>query len=457
MDNDGTIQLLAVGPAARMGAFVESLLAVPAVAVRGLLDAAPNPDGLQVAKRCGLPLYARTADVPDLAACDLLALYDDDAEAMLDRAGIPASATVLKGASLHLVRALAHALYTAKPAGPSAPAKGRPKLHRECAAELIGASSALDEVRSLIAQVATTPTTVLFLGETGVGKDLAARIIHERSRVADKPFIPVNCTALVGSLMESELFGHRKGAFTGADEERPGLLEEADGGTLFLDEIGDMPLELQAKLLRFLQTGEVRRVGAVKSRRVEVRVIAATNRDMDKAQDEGLFRRDLYHRFNTFTIRIPPLRERRVDVPRLALHFLTRAEKRLNKSMSGIDDAAMSLLVDHDWPGNARELANVIERAVILARSEFLTAADLPAGLGHSGISHPNSHDPVRFSRPDEDPADYHASRERVMETFERKELERRLKAAGGNVSEACRQSGIPRRTFYRKLQKYGL
>ncbi len=191
---------------------------------------------------------------------------------------------------------------------------------------MIGRSRQTEEVRELIERVAATPTTVLLLGETGTGKDLAARSIHAASHLRDKPFITVNCTALTATLIESELFGYRKGAFTGAEGDRKGLLEEADGGALFLDEIGDMHLELQAKMLRFLQTGEVRRVGSVQARNVDVRVIAATNRDLERAVAAGDFRRDLYYRFNTFTIRLAPLRERVQDIPYLAFHFLTKAE-----------------------------------------------------------------------------------------------------------------------------------
>jgi transcriptional regulator with GAF, ATPase, and Fis domain len=236
-------------------------------------------------------------------------------------------------------------------------AAGRdPALRAGAGGRMVGKSPGIRAVAELIERVAPTPTTVLLLGETGVGKDLAARSIHQTSPLRHKPFVPVNCTAFTANLMESELFGYRKGAFTGAECDRPGLLEEADGGTLFLDEIGDMSRELQAKLLRFLQTGEVRRVGDTVTRTVRVRVIAATNRDLDGAVESDAFRRDLFYRFNAFTITLPPLRERAEDLPYLAYHFVTKAEAKLNKKIAGIDEDALGLMQAYRWPGNVREL-----------------------------------------------------------------------------------------------------
>jgi len=247
---------------------------------------------------------------------------------------------------------------------------------------------------------------------------------------------------------------HYKGS--GRDK-RKGLLEEADGGSLFLDEIGDMPLELQSKLLRFLQTGEVRRVGSTQNKVVSVRVIAATNRDMEQATAENSFRRDLYYRFNTFTIRLNPLRERCMDIPYLAYHFLTKAEAKLNKKMQGISDDAMACLTRYHWPGNVRELSNVMERAVILSQGEIIEPVDLPQQVYAPGSPLPQMHS---TPCPTGDVAcenGFASSKDRIMANFERKELLHYLKNAQGNVSEACRLSGIPRRTFYRKMRKYGL
>lgn len=339
---------------------------------------------------------------------------------------------------------------------------------------IIGKSEAMDEVRELIRRVAPTPTTVLLLGETGTGKDLAARTIHQQSQLRDKPFVPVNCTALTASLMESELFGYKKGAFTGAEQDRRGLLEEADGGALFLDEIGDMQVELQAKLLRFLQTGEIRRVGSTRSRTVAVRVIAATNRNLEEAVERGEFRRDLFYRFNAFSIKLPPLRERSGDVPYLAWHFLTKAEAKLNKHVQGIDDKALEALSGYAWPGNVRELENVMERAVILCQGESVGVADLalpargpvletarPAAPAGAFAARTPAAPADAFSAPPQTaPAvegDFHEARRQVVDDFERRELLNYLKDADGNVSEACRRSGIPRRTFYRLMRRHGL
>jgi transcriptional regulator with GAF, ATPase, and Fis domain len=301
--------------------------------------------------------------------------------------------------------------------------------------------------------VASTPTTVLLLGETGVGKDLVARAIHRASHLRNRPYISINCTALTSSLMESELFGYKKGAFTGAESDRKGLFEEADGGTLFLDEIGDMLPELQAKLLRFLQTGEIRRVGSTEILNVNVRVIAATNRNLEQAVEDQAFRRDLFYRFNTFTINLPPLRERRMDIPYLAYHFITKAEAKLNRKISSITDDALECMVRYDWPGNVRELENVIERATILCRDDVIGAGDLALRLDDGAFSCPSG---VSALMPPQD-EEFQSKKDQVMENFEKKELVRYLEKTDGNVSKASRLSGIPRRSFYRKMKKYGL
>jgi len=455
-----TMRILVAGPASGLGLFLKSLNVLPGVEVVGILDARPDPQGLALARSLKLPIYVNLHDCKDLPSIQTLLAYDLQAIRKDDLARLPKSMTLVHGSGLSLLRRATGALNKS--------IEYRDKFHTvkhsygqwvHTADELIGKSGHIEEVKQLVRKVAPTPTPVLLLGETGTGKDLVARSIHQHSLLKSKPFIAVNCTALTGTLMESELFGYRKGAFTGADEDRKGLLEEADGGTLFLDEIGDMPLELQSKLLRFLQTGEVRRVGSTQIKNVRVRVIAATNRDMEQATEENSFRRDLYYRFNTFTIRLCPLRERREDIPYLAYHFLTRAEAKLNKKMEGISDEAMACLGAYAWPGNIRELSNVMERAVILAQDSWVRPKDLPQQVNapqeaRITTSHPS------FPCTDGDGECVQAfisSKDRVMATFERKEMERYLKNAGGNVSEACRLSGIPRRTFYRKMQKYGL
>jgi transcriptional regulator with PAS, ATPase and Fis domain len=236
---------------------------------------------------------------------------------------------------------------------------------RELAAQaeadfIIGQNPKMREVAELVARVAPTPTTVLVRGESGTGKELAARAIHRYSSLRDKPLLTVNCTALTPTLMESELFGHKRGAFTGAVGDKVGLFEKADGGTIFLDEIGDMPLEMQGKLLRVLQAGEVKPVGDVTTRRVRVRVIAATNRDLEGAIRRGEFREDLFYRFNTFTIALPSLRERAEDIPVLAFHFLRKAEAKVNKKIGGISPDALDLLKRYAWPGNLVVMLKIV-------------------------------------------------------------------------------------------------
>ncbi|MFZ5811263.1 MAG: sigma-54 interaction domain-containing protein [Thermodesulfobacteriota bacterium] len=458
----GDIRLLVLGSSSGCADFLESVRNAPGIAVVGLVDTAPDPDGLALAREMGVPLCRRLTDFSHDDAVDAVVDFTGCEEAAREaRRRFSGRAPVLGGQGSRLVARLA-GLYGRQSGYEERfrAVKREMEAYLDRGERMIGRSRQTEEVRDLIERVAATPTTVLLLGETGTGKDLAARSIHAASHLRDKPFITVNCTALTATLIESELFGYRKGAFTGAEGDRKGLLEEADGGALFLDEIGDMHLELQAKMLRFLQTGEVRRVGSVQARHVDVRVIAATNRDLERAVAAGDFRRDLYYRFNTFTIRLAPLRERVQDIPYLAFHFLTKAEAKLNKKVDGISDEALGLLTAYDWPGNVRELANVIERAVILCRGDRIVREDLPRGLG---VPCPDASGPATggaipaggVEEPDE--ADFSGQRERIMANFERKELLYYMKKADGNISQASRLSGIPRRTFYRKLRKYGL
>ena len=248
--------------------------------------------------------------------------------------------------------------------------------------EIAGKSRAIREVLALAAQVAPTPTAVLLLGETGTGKELLARAIHARSPRAARALIKVNCAALPASLIESELFGHEKGAFTGATSAKPGRFELADGGTLFLDEVGDIPLEVQVKLLRVLQDGEFERVGSVRTRRADVRVVAATNRDLEQAMAEGRFREDLFYRLSAFPIRLPPLRDRREDIPILVWELIQRRQSELGRRIERVPEKAMDALVRYAWPGNVRELGNVLERALILSPGPVLALEAAFAGSG---------------------------------------------------------------------------
>ncbi len=252
----------------------------------------------------------------------------------------------------------------------------RQEVHGDEFGDVVGRSAALGSVLERIAQVAPTSSGVLLLGETGTGKELLAQAIHDRSPRKGRAFVKVNCAALPASLIETELLGHEKGAFTGAVTAHPGRFELADGGTLFLDEIGDLAVELQSKLLRVLQDGEVQRLGSTRTRKVDVRLVAATNQDLERAMAEGRFRRDLYYRLSVFPIRVPPLRERRDDVPLLAWSFVERKQKELGRRIDEIPPAVMDALAAYDWPGNVRELENVLERALILSPGRVLRLDD---------------------------------------------------------------------------------
>ncbi|SDF88835.1 sigma-54-dependent transcriptional regulator [Desulfovibrio legallii] len=311
---------------------------------------------------------------------------------------------------------------------------------------ILGRSPAMLAMQETIATVAPSEATVLITGESGTGKELVARALHSGSARADKPLVTVNCAALAENLLESELFGHEKGSFTGAERRREGRFVQANGGTLFLDEIGEMPLPLQAKLLRALQEGEVQRVGSDAPLTVDVRVLAATNRDLREEVARRRFREDLYFRLNVISLEVPPLRERGEDIPVLAAHFLERFAGRNRKSLRGFSPQAMDSLLRYSWPGNVRELENAVERAVILCNGDLVTRRELPAA--------------VMEAAPAEEPSS--AAVQGVLaglplDEVERRAIEETLRCAGDNKSEAARQLGITRATLHNKLRKYGL
>ncbi|HET6515088.1 MAG TPA: sigma-54 dependent transcriptional regulator [Thermodesulfovibrionales bacterium] len=247
--------------------------------------------------------------------------------------------------------------------------------------KIVGQSSEISAVIGEVKKIADSRSSILLLGETGTGKELVARAIHYNSFRQDKPFVPINCSAIPENLLESELFGYIKGAFTGATGSKRGLFEEADGGTIFLDEIGELSQHLQAKLLRVIDDHEIRPLGSTQSRKVDVRFIAATNKDILRAVNEGTFREDLYYRINVVTITLPPLRERREDIVILAKHFVEKYANEIGKSVKFIDDSALKILVDYPWPGNVRELQNIIERAVLITESNTIFREHLPEGM----------------------------------------------------------------------------
>jgi DNA-binding NtrC family response regulator len=306
---------------------------------------------------------------------------------------------------------------------------------------VVGRSPAMVEVYKTIARVAAGRSTVLILGESGTGKELVARAIHENSPRRKRPFVAVDCGALTETLLESELFGHVRGAFTGAVADSLGLFAEADGGTIFLDEIGDISSALQAKLLRVLQEHQIRPVGGTTWRTVDVRIIAATNRDLAAAVAAGRFREDLYYRLKVVTIPLPPLRERREDIPLLVDHLVRRAARECRKTVTGVSEAALGLLCGYQWPGNVRELAHALERGVALAQHDILTAEDLPAELHRPGPSATPTSDGERPT----------------LAELKRRYVQRVYEESGGNVSRAAAVLGVDRRSLYRMLQRYGV
>ncbi len=321
---------------------------------------------------------------------------------------------------------------------------------------IIGGSKALARVRELISRAARTDSAVLVTGESGVGKELVAREIHLQSARSNHSFVAVNCPAIPVTLIESELFGFEKGAFTGADRAKPGLIESSAGGTLFLDEIGEIPGEIQAKLLRVIQEREVQRLGAIRPTPVDLRIIAATNRDLDAEVKAKRFRADLYYRLKVLLIEIPPLRERREDIPDLARYFLTDAAKRFSREALAMSDDLLSRLESHDWPGNIREMENLIERMVAMGAENNLTLNDLPEDV-HLAMTRRKRAmgDAVDYSLPSEIhwPENYREAREE----FERSYLKQILHVTGGKIALAARLSGLSRRHLYEKLETLGI
>jgi two-component system, NtrC family, response regulator AtoC len=328
---------------------------------------------------------------------------------------------------------------------------------------LVGDSPEMHAIFEVIGKVADTPSTVLITGESGTGKELVAKALHETSSRNGGPFIKINCAAIPKTLMESELFGYEKGAFTGATSSKPGRFELADGGTLFLDEIGEIPVEMQVKLLRAIQESEFERVGGLKTIKVDVRLITATNRDLEQEIQRGNFRDDLFYRLNVVPLQIPPLRRRSTDVPLLVRHIMKKFNERLKKSVGGISDDALIALEAHSWPGNIRELENVLERTILFCKGERIELADLPDEIA-------NAHRPPTGPIADDDDADddldapelsgdtslkdiVRAETSRV----ERELIAKALAETGGNVTQAARLLKISRKSLQMKMKELGL
>ena len=319
---------------------------------------------------------------------------------------------------------------------------------------LVGTSGGIREVTRMIDAVAYSSATVLVTGESGTGKELVARALHARSPRRAHPFVALNCGALTETLLESELFGHVKGAFTGAQRDSKGLFDAADGGTIFLDEIGDIPPPTQVRLLRVLQEGEIKRVGSADSVRVDVRVIAATHRDLPKLVKSGKFREDLFYRLNVINVPLPPLRDRVEDIPLLSHHFLRRYAERLSKKVRSVSPEAIDLLSGYRWPGNVRELENAIERAVVLCRGDSIMPGDLPPAV--TGRTAPLVREAPAIG---DDAAwltlSYAAAKEQALRRFEKGYVDALMKACDNNISAAARKAGMDRSNFKRVLRKY--
>jgi DNA-binding NtrC family response regulator len=305
--------------------------------------------------------------------------------------------------------------------------------------EFVGVSPQILSVFELLEKVIPTRSNILILGDSGTGKGLVAEVVHCNSQRKDKPFISINCSAIPENLLESELFGYRKGAFTGAVSDKKGLITMADQGTLFLDEIGDMPLGLQAKILKVLETGEVYPIGETKPKYADIRLVAATNKNLEEQIDRGLFREDLYYRLNVIEVKIPALRERREDIDILARHFVDKYSRENNKKVAGIAGEAMEVLLNYPWPGNIRELRNVIERAVVLAGSDTIGVAELP--------------DRLKTARSGKEVQTLKAK----LEYYEEKVIKDALQAHGWNKEEVAGELDVDLATLYRKIKKLGI
>ena len=437
-----TVVIVGAGKGGR--ALLEMLVGDPTVTIAGITDVNPWAPGIDLARRLNLPIATDFRDVVAQPKVDLVIDVTGDPEVHRAIYAIKAPGTeVMGGIGARFMWDLVAERKRSEELEDRYSLVVRELQAQSEADFIIGQNPKMREVAELIARVAPAPTTVLVRGESGTGKELAARAIHKYSPLRDKPLLTVNCTALTPTLMESELFGHRRGSFTGAVADKAGLFEKADGGTIFLDEIGDMPLEMQGKLLRVLQAGEIKPVGDTVTRRVRVRVIAATNRDLEQAMQRGEFREDLFYRFNAFTITLPSLRERAEDIPVLAYHFLRKAEAKVNKKVARIANDALELLKRYAWPGNLRELENTVERAVVLASGGEVEPAHLPLHIQGAPTLGMTAGEGLV------------ASKDRLVREFERQAVTRLLAEARGNVSVAAKLARITRRNFHHLLSRH--
>ncbi len=435
-------RILLIGAGRGGRALIQLFRKDPTIEVVAVVDRSERAQGLLYAREHGIRVATTYAEILKEESVELIVDVTGDPTVPKDIERLKApTAEIIGGNSARFIWSLLEAKKETEALGRKYELALRELDARSEGEFIIGANPKMKEIDDLINKVAPTRTTVLIRGESGTGKELVSRAIHRHSKLRNQPLVTLNCTALSPALLESELFGYKRGAFTGAHADRKGLFEKANGGTMFLDEIGDMSLETQAKLLRTLQTGEIRAVGDMQTRTVSVRIIAATNRDLEKAIREGAFREDLYYRINTFTITLPPLRERIEDIGFLAEYFLQRACAKVNKRVESISPEALMLLRSYAWPGNLRELENIIERAVVLATSQVIEREHLPLHVQETSSVKPR--------------LGFKPSKSQAIERFERQAIAEYLLQTDGNISAAAKLANIPRRTFHRLLAKY--
>ncbi len=438
-----SIRLVIIGAGQGGKSLIELFQRDSAVELLGVADCDAKAPGISIARKNGVPTTQDFTELVKLPRIDLIIDVTGDKEVFHRIVQLKRQDTELIGGAA--ARFIKEVIETRKQSRFS---EVQYQLAMRAVGSgtddefIIGSNPQMLVVRDLIQKVAPTPTTVLITGESGTGKELVARSIHRQSSRVNLPLVTLNCTALPSTLLESELFGYKKGSFTGAHKDTQGLFERAHGSTMFLDEIGDMSLETQAKLLRTLQTGEIRAVGDHNSKHVDVRIIAATNRELVKLIRERRFREDLFYRINTFTINLPPLRERTEDLPQLAEYFLKRACARINKNVGRISPSAMSLLGQYHWTGNLREMQNVIESAVIMASSTVIEPENISLPIDNS------------LNQISQD-LNFMDAKAKAVEKFERQALKRYLVESQGNISKAANLAGIPRRTFHRLMGKH--
>lgn len=447
MKNSFTISnVLIIGAGKGGNALLDILISDITTKIVGVVDLNPDAIGIINAKKLGIKVsksYKHFIDYQEEHKIDIV-IDVTDSERMYDelKKYIPSEITLISDKAAKFIWALIESRKN------NELLKNKYRNLKEVLNEgkttelIYGTTPAMQEIKEMIYQVAPTPATVLILGETGTGKEMIASAIQEISHLSSKPFVKINCTAFSQNLLESELFGYKKGAFTGATKDRKGLLHKGNGGTIFLDEIGDISLDMQVKILRFIQFGEIRPVGATKTETIKARIIAATNKNLEAMVEAETFRKDLFYRLNSFMLNLPSLKNRKEDIPLLSYLFLNKSIAKLNKKVKSISSSAMACLNQYDYPGNIRELQSLIERAVILCNGETIRPEHLPMIV--QSTTNAQKYELGLAS-----------ARESVNNQFERKALQYYLAEANGNVSEAAKLAKTPRRSFYRLLEKH--